>query len=53
MSLDEKIDKLILQHGVDEVLAALCRHANGRGSATLFRKLNRIYEWLTEKTVAV
>ncbi len=37
---------LINRFGVREVLAAYCRECNRRGMPVLFRKLNRVYEWL-------
>jgi hypothetical protein len=48
-SLDDEVDRLVRAHGVGAVLAALCRQCNSMGMPTLFRKLNRVYEWLTEK----
>ena len=45
-NLDEQIGILIRQHGFKEVLASLCRNADDMGMPVLFRKLNRVYEWL-------
>lgn len=47
-SLDDQIDNLVRTHGIGEVLAALCRQCNIMGMPVLFRKLNRVYEWLKE-----
>lgn len=49
MTVDKRMRDLIDHFGVDEVLAALCRQCNERGMPVLFRKLNRIYEWLVAK----
>lgn len=46
--LEQRIDDLISEYGVRDVLSALCRACNDRGMATLFRKLDRVYAWLTE-----
>lgn len=46
--LDDWIDRLVRSHGIAEVLAALCRHCNERGMTVLFRKLNRVHEWLVD-----
>jgi hypothetical protein len=44
--LQRDIDKLVRKYGVQKVLAALCRQCNEMGMPVLFRKLNRVYEWL-------
>lgn len=48
VGLDYELDKLIRTYGVREVLASLCRHCNDTGMPVLFRKLNRVYEWLVD-----
>lgn len=44
--IDLKMRSLIDAYGVDEVLAALARACNDRGMPGLFRRINKIYEWL-------
>lgn len=50
--LDDQVEELVRKHGIRDVLAALCRVTNGMGMLVLFRKLNRVYEWLTDKKSA-
>lgn len=45
-NLDKEIATLLQKYGTDEVLASLCRRINHMGMPVLFRKLNRVYEWL-------
>lgn len=45
-TVDARVRDLIDRFGTHEVLAALCRECNRRGMPVLFRKLNRVYEWL-------
>lgn len=44
--LERDLDQLISEHGVNDVLAALCRWCHKYGMERLFTKLNRVYEWL-------
>lgn len=44
--LDLEINQLMSRHGIGEVIAALARLCNERGMPVLFRRLNKIYEWL-------
>lgn len=44
--LERDLDQLIMEHGVNDVLAALCRWCDQHGRMVLFNKLNRVYEWL-------
>lgn len=48
MTLDEEIEQLVLRRGVKDVIAALARHCESHGMIVLFRRLNKIYEWLTD-----
>lgn len=52
MSLDQEIDRLVSRFGFPDVLAALCRYCNRIGMPVIFRRLNRVYEYLTEHTPA-
>lgn len=47
--VDAAIGDFVAMYGIDETLAALCRHCELRGMKVLFRKLNRVYEWLVDK----
>lgn len=48
--VDRCLEIIINRYGLPEVLAALAREADDRGfNPALFRKLNRVYEWLTNK----
>ena len=45
-TLDHEIDALVQRYGIDEVIAALARYCHATGRTFLFRRLNKIYEWL-------
>lgn len=49
--VDEDIERAVREHGIDATLAALCRFCNDAGMLVLFRKLNRVYEWLIDARV--
>lgn len=44
--LDDEIDTLVQKYGIDEVIAALARHCHTTGQVVLFRRLNKLYEWM-------
>lgn len=44
--LDRDIERLVSENGIRDVIAALARHCNDMGMPVLFRRLNKIYEWL-------
>lgn len=47
-TLDQAVAELVQKHGLSEVVAALARHCHENGfNPTAFRRLNKIYEWLT------
>lgn len=46
--IDDEVDRLVRKHGIGEVIASLARHCNARGMPVLFRRLNKLYEWLTQ-----
>lgn len=43
--LERDLDQLIQEHGIKDVLAALCRWCHNKGYRSLFTKLNCVYEW--------
>ena len=49
MTLDEEIGKLITKYGINQIVAALARWCNNHGHNPIFRRLNKIYEWLEDK----
>lgn len=46
LDVDVAMGDFIAAYGVRETLAAFCRQCNDMGMPVLFRKLNRVYEWL-------
>jgi len=44
--LDRDVEKLVSENGISDVIAALARYCNDRGMPVVFRRLNKIYEWL-------
>jgi hypothetical protein len=46
--VEKKLKALVMKYGSNEVLRAFCVECNDRGDRGLFRKLNKIYEWLTK-----
>lgn len=47
--LDKDLELLVRKYGVRNVIASLARHCNDAGMPTLFRRLNKIYEWLVSE----
>lgn len=46
LGIDRDTTALVDKYGVGEVIAALARDCHERGMPVLFRRLNKIYEWL-------
>jgi hypothetical protein len=46
VEVDKELKRLAMKYGSNEVLRAFCVECNDRGDRGLFRKLNKIYEWL-------
>lgn len=47
--IDQCVALLLERYGLPETLAALCREVHLRGfNPVIFRKLNRVYEWMTK-----
>ena len=44
--IDKEMKKMVSNWGMHAVLGALCRECNRLGFPVVFRKLNRVYEWL-------
>lgn len=44
--LDTDIEKIVTENGIQDVIAALARYCNDKGMHPIFRRLNKIYEWL-------
>jgi hypothetical protein len=46
--LERKLEELVAENGIDAVLAALCQLCLAQHRTVLFRKLNRVYEWMVK-----
>lgn len=44
--LDRDIERIVSENGIRDVIAALARYANEMGMPVVFRRLNKIYEWM-------
>jgi hypothetical protein len=44
--LDNAVEQLVSEHGLADVIAALARLCNKRGFPVIFRRLNKIYEYM-------
>lgn len=44
--LDRNIEHIVSENGIADVIAALARLCERRGMPVIFRRLNKLYEWI-------
>lgn len=44
--IDKDVSALVDKYGIAEIVAALARECNKRGMPVLFRRLDRLYNWM-------